>query len=118
MASRLLLLPGGLCNEHIDRIRSQPSWGSLWWPGDRCKHPYVCICEAGRDNRRWEAAGMKTMLEGLLNTTPDCQLIMNIVDLDWPNIAEHLARCDVFYMCGGEPQCFANLFRKYESTNL
>ena len=116
MASRLLLLPGGLNPEHIDRIRSQPLWNSLW-PGQSRSPSYICICEQGRRcSKRWEGAGLKAILESLLQSTPDCRPTINIVDLGWANIEEHLARCDVFYMCGGEPHVFADLFRTYQRT--
>jgi hypothetical protein len=117
MASRLLLLPGGLTEGHIDRIHQQPLWGSLWPGRNRGKQPwYVCICEAGRGGRRWESEGLQTSLERLLQPTPDCRPIVRVVNLDWDNIADHLARCDVFYMCGGEPRVFAEIFRRYQST--
>ena len=32
------------------------------------------------------------------------------------NLKEHLDNCDVFYTCGGDPDCIAELFRRYEST--
>ena len=148
MASRLLLLPGGLNNEHIDRIRDQPLWGSLW-PVQNLSQPcYICICESGRGGRRWEGEGLKTRLERLLQPTQagrasqqaspnpqcgtaplpivtserllqptaDCRPIINIVDLEYENIAEHLARCDVFYMCGGKPDIFAALFHRHRDT--
>ena len=119
MASRLLLLPGGLSDGMIERIQEQPLWGSLWPGQNRFKPWYICICESGRSGRRWEAEGLKAILERLLQPTPDgpeCPPIINIVDLDWENINEHLARCDVFYMCGGSARVFADMFINRPST--
>ena len=115
MASRLLLLPGGLRTEHVARIHSQPFWTERLRPL-RNGPWYICICEQGRKGRHWEAAALKTALEDLLQPDPDCPPIIQIVDLGWENIEEHLDRCDVFYMCGGEPKVFADLFGRYKST--
>ena len=115
MASRLLLLPGGLRTEHVARIHSQPFWTERLRPL-RNGPWYICICEQGRNGRRWEAAGLKTTLEDLLQPEPDCPPLIHIVDLGWDNSEEHLDRCDVFYMCGGDPKVFVDLFGRYKST--
>ena len=115
MASRLLLLPGGLNTETIDRIHVQPLWKELW-PGWNPAPWYVCICEQGRGGKRWEAEALKATLESLLQPTPEYPLAIEIVDLGWDNIEDHLARCDVFYMCGGAPHVFAGLFRTYQKA--
>ena len=115
MASRLLLLPGGMRTEHVARIHSQPFWTERLRPL-RNGPWYVCICEQGRNGRHWEAAALKTALEDLLQPDPDCPPIIQIVDLGWENIEEHLDRCDVFYMCGGDPTVFDDLSGRYKST--
>ena len=112
--ARLLLLPGGLCTEHVARIQEQAFWREPLRPLRNGRPWYICICEQGRNGRRWEAEALKTALEDLLQ--PDCPPHIQIVDLGWENIAEHLDRCDVFYMCGGEPHVFADLFGRYESA--
>ena len=117
--SRLLSLPGGLQDSNADRIRNQTLWGSLW-PGPN-RSPYVCICEQGRrDSKHWEGKWLKTALYSLLKPPDsDCseyRPTIQIVDLAWVSIEEHLERCDVFYMCGGEPPLFADLFRTYQRT--
>ncbi len=122
MPARLLLVPGGLYPENICRIHDQPLWGSLW-PGCQPlqsqpdRPPYVCIC---RPAHRGTHCGqnLKNALEKLLQPEPrpDCRPIITIVDIAPEDIADHLGRCDVFYMCGGEPQAFADMFRKYQST--
>ena len=117
MAPRLLLLPGGLEKGQIPLIHALPSWGALWPEQTRGKCLYICICEGGRrEGKRWEGVYLKTALVALLQPASDYTI--QIVDLGWPNIEQHLARCDVFYMCGGEPHVFADLFRRQSLTML
>jgi hypothetical protein len=83
MASRLLLLPGGLRQEHIGRIREQPFWGSLW-PGKNREPWYICICESGRRGRRWEGEELKTTLDRLLQPKPG-RFAVNYKEQSWEN---------------------------------
>ena len=76
----LLLLPGGLRQEHIPLIHDLPSWGALWPEETRGKCLYICICEDGRrEGKRWEGDYLKAALVALLQPASDYTI--QIVDL-------------------------------------
>ena len=106
---RALLLPGGLNEINVLRIREHS-----WWPRirpNRTQDLYVCICEDGRDK---PVEGGDVLIKCLkMLVGGDDTMTVQTVQMHWENIGEHIARCDVWYMCGGQPENFLNLFIKH-----
>ena len=94
MPSRLVLLPLDLINEHVHRIREQPKWAEVW-PNQMNESPdqvNVLICESGR-KRRWGGEWLNEALTKLLQPEVRSRPIQfKFVQLDCPNITDHLAR--------------------------
>ena len=103
---RALLLPGGMNESNVQRVREHAWWHRI--RPNRTDHLYVCICEDGRDKPLEGNDVLIKCLKMLLGG--DDTMTVHTVGMDWENIGDHIARCDVWFMCGGQPENFHNLF--------
>ena len=111
--ARLLLLPRGLNEAVIRRVRTQPAWQQVKPNSARGGVFYVLICEDCR-SRPHESAWVQCFLKSFFETEfgklrdgtfmpHGGTLEFQCVDLTWSNIDAHLQRCAIFFMCGGDP---------------
>ena len=110
MPVRVLAVPGGLCAANVPLVRGQQLWQSLW-PGQSNAPPYIAICHTGRNSRVGELHNLPETLEKLFP-----QAVSHIMDITDTDVEQHLVKCDVFYMSGGNAQRFADMFKTHRST--
>jgi hypothetical protein len=110
MPVRVLAVPGGLYAENLPIVRGQTLWQSLW-PGQSNAPPYIAICHTGRHLRVGELHNLPETLEKLFP-----QAVSHIMDITDSDVEQHLVKCDVFYMTGGSPEKFADMFKTHRST--
>ena len=117
----LLLLPGGLNETVISKIHDESQGqGQIWKDvmSERSTSHYYClVCDYAHEERhkKKDVKMMKRWLELLLQTDNDATRCVDvrIWQMGDPGLDVHLERCDLFYMAGGRPDKFQQLFRDH-----
>jgi len=103
-------VPGGLNEAVVDNVLKQPMWNSIKPDVVTCPLQYVLMCDFASARPRDFDFNVR-MFQRMLGVGVGLDVRMwNMGD---PDFDVHLARCNIFYMTGGDPKAFQELFTSH-----
>ena len=108
---RLLLVPGGLNEEVVRKTLKQNLWQRV---KPQPKHNgclYAVVCDDAHDKR--SKCVQKYLRQLLADVIEDRDFQVGFVSFHDANVRDHIERCDVFLMAGGEPNRFLDVLTRY-----
>ena len=109
-----VLVPGSLNEFAAERIMETKFWSEMLDKFNmRRRNVYCCICDpSGYKDREVLQKCLKRMVQKHLNSHK-LEIIFEVVNFEWDNIADHLTRCDIFYMGGGPAPCIPGFLERH-----
>ena len=114
--ARALLVPGGLNEALVTRVVNQPLRQQVKPKYESNQIVYALVCEDARADTLEGPRVEKYLRDYLLKSDLDMHsgtLEVVRVDVNLPTIHDHVDRCDIFYMCGGDRIKFEELFNRH-----
>ena len=108
---RLLLVPGGLNEEVVKRTLRQNLWQQVKPQPKHNGTLYAVVCDDAHNKRSKRV--QKHLKQLLAEMVEDRGLEVGFVSFHDATVGEHIARCDVFMMAGGEQNRFLDVLTRY-----